>query len=80
MDTGWFLGCFAFHSALCLWPGKAANKGSVTWAPPHMWDTHKNLMSPDFDELGSGHCSHLVSEPTDGRTVCTPFFFVNMPF
>ena len=56
----------ASHPAPCLWPGKAAEDGPKLWDPAPVWETQKRLLASDQHSIG--HCTHLGSESSDGRS------------
>ena len=66
MGTGSHQGSSTSHPAPCLLPGKAVEDGPKTWDPAPMWETWKRFLASDLHS--SGHCTHLGSESSDGRS------------
>lgn len=47
--------------------------------PSPVWETGKKPLAPGFGRFSSGYCSHMESEPVNGKSLSL-FLFVNLPF
>lgn len=59
------LHCSASDPAPCRWPVKTAEDGLSTWTSLPTWETQVRLLA--LAHPRSSRCSHLGSEPVDGR-------------
>nr|XP_051699057.1 protein Mpv17 isoform X3 [Oryctolagus cuniculus] len=53
-------------------PGEAGEDGAGAWAPAPTWQTQKKFWLLALVWPSPGHCSHLGSEPADGRLLSLP--------
>ena len=78
MGAGSNPGSPASLPALCLWPRKAVEDGPKLWDPAPVWETQKRFLASDWRSIG--HCAHLGSESSDGRSSSLSLLSVYPPF
>ena len=61
-----------------LWPRKEVEDGLKLWDPAPTWETQKRLLASDRHSIG--HCAHLGSESSDGRSSSLSLLSVYPPF